>query len=191
MPKAIDNARGSILSTARTLLAQEGYESLNMRTIAGASGIATGTVYNYFRAKDEIVFALMNEDWNRALDSMDSALAEKLASGPPPSAKERAGCLEIIFSFLKDFIHTYKGVWIILAAAPPEEKSPLVRHHDKAIFMDELAQRVKKIWSPASDKDYGFALSFVCRSLATYAQEGDCDFVQLFGILGNVMENLR
>jgi len=187
MPKAIDHARDSILSATRSLVAREGYESLNMRTIACASGIGTGTVYNYFGAKDEIVFALMTEDWNRTLESMDSALDAKLDSGFV-SAEARAGCLESIFTPLKEFIHTYKGIWIILAGSPPGEKSPSVRHYDKALFMEELAQRIQRVWAPAGGNRDDFTVSFVCRSLSTYAQEGDFDFKELAKILGRLME---
>ena len=53
MPKIIEGVRENILNTARTMLFAEGYQSISIRAVAQACGIATGTFYNYFENKPE------------------------------------------------------------------------------------------------------------------------------------------
>ncbi|WGE89901.1 TetR/AcrR family transcriptional regulator [Actinobacillus arthritidis] len=44
-----------ILSATELLLAKEGLQNLSMRNIAKQAGIATGTLYLYFKTKDELL----------------------------------------------------------------------------------------------------------------------------------------
>ena len=59
MPKIIENLRQTLLSAARTLLLREGYAALTIRRVAAISGIAVGTVYNYFPSKELLAAAVM------------------------------------------------------------------------------------------------------------------------------------
>lgn len=74
MKKKDDNLRQTLLDTARLLADEEGIERLNIRSIARRAGVASGTVYNYFSSKDEILLALTKEYWQQALLEMDTAI---------------------------------------------------------------------------------------------------------------------
>ena len=50
--------RDTILNAARTLFAKQGYEETTIAGIAGAAGVAVGTVYLYFRNKHEVYTAV-------------------------------------------------------------------------------------------------------------------------------------
>jgi AcrR family transcriptional regulator len=50
--------RDAILDAARTLFAKQGYEETTIAGIAGAAGVAVGTVYLYFRNKHEVYTAV-------------------------------------------------------------------------------------------------------------------------------------
>ena len=50
-----------ILSVAELLIAKEGLQNLSMRKIAGEAGIATGTLYLYFKTKDELLNCLAEQ----------------------------------------------------------------------------------------------------------------------------------
>ena len=52
---------GDILDAARRLLVEEGYDSLSMRKIAGEVGCKAATIYYYYKNKDAIVDALVEE----------------------------------------------------------------------------------------------------------------------------------
>ena len=50
----------SILDAALGVFAQQGYSSTKMEAIARAAGIGKGTIYEYFRNKDALFFALFD-----------------------------------------------------------------------------------------------------------------------------------
>ena len=52
MPKIIEGAREKIMANAKRRLFEKGYQHLSLREVAKESGIATGTIYNYFVNKD-------------------------------------------------------------------------------------------------------------------------------------------
>ena len=66
MRKKDDSMRGVLLEHARKIADTQGIEAVNIRSIAKEAGIASGTVYNYFSNKDELLFALTEEYWEQA-----------------------------------------------------------------------------------------------------------------------------
>ena len=57
--------RRAILDTARQRLMQEGYKNLSMRKIAHEVSCSPGTIYLYFKNKDAIFYALIDEGMER------------------------------------------------------------------------------------------------------------------------------
>ncbi len=51
--------REQILEAAVKVFAEKGFRAAKMQEVANAAGIANGTVYNYFRSKDEVLLALL------------------------------------------------------------------------------------------------------------------------------------
>jgi len=83
--------RQKIVEAARQLFAAKGFEASTTRDIAGAAGIANGTLFNYFANKELILASLVAEttagihaDWeHRSLEaaSFEEALFEFAAAG--------------------------------------------------------------------------------------------------------------
>lgn len=67
--------RKSILDGAASLLAQADGKLPSVAEIAAASGLAKGTVYIYFRTKEEIFAALLIHLWEPALAMLQQELA--------------------------------------------------------------------------------------------------------------------
>ena len=65
-----------ILDAARRLLVQQGYESLSMRKIASEVGCKAATIYYYYKNKDAIVEALV-EEGNRLHYRISKEIASK------------------------------------------------------------------------------------------------------------------
>lgn len=59
MPKK--NNKDEIIEAAKKELAEKGYSSLKMRTIASLAGIKAASIYNHFSNKDEIIYYLILE----------------------------------------------------------------------------------------------------------------------------------
>lgn len=83
MPKIIEGAREKIIQVARQRLFKNGYLHMSLREVAKESGIATGTIYNYFPSKEALVACLMMEDWDKAKEEIygDIYAAEDVAEG--------------------------------------------------------------------------------------------------------------
>ena len=179
MPKAIEGAHDAILAAARRLLAKVGYDKLNMRAIATESGIGTGTVYNYYRAKDEIVFALMKGDWQDALRSMDSALA-----GSPGRAKR----LRAIFDRLHEFSSKYAMVWRLMAVAPAEGKSPSIKNYSTATFVAEITVRIKALLEEnAETKDAAGLADLIAKVFSLFSMERTPDHAAIDLMLNRLL----
>lgn len=79
-----DFRRAEIVDAARTVFARDGYEHGMIETIAQEAGIAKGTVYLYFRSKQEIFKAVLDHDMKKlkreTLERIDGAstLREKI-----------------------------------------------------------------------------------------------------------------
>jgi AcrR family transcriptional regulator len=54
--------REAIVMAARELFTGEGYETTTMAQVASQAGVAVGTVYLYFKSKQELLYAV-REDW--------------------------------------------------------------------------------------------------------------------------------
>ncbi len=57
-----DARRDAILAAARALFCQEPFESIAMSEIAAEAGLAKGTLYLYFRTREEIFLALLTRE---------------------------------------------------------------------------------------------------------------------------------
>jgi len=58
-----------ILQAARQVFADQGFHNTRMSDIAQATGVSQGTLYHYFRSKDELFLAVLNV-WNQQIKSV-------------------------------------------------------------------------------------------------------------------------
>ncbi|WP_197041658.1 TetR/AcrR family transcriptional regulator [Robinsoniella sp. KNHs210] len=56
-------SREELIKAAKAIVFEEGADKLNIRYLAKKCGIATGSVYNYFPSKSELIFAVVEEFW--------------------------------------------------------------------------------------------------------------------------------
>ncbi len=61
MSHKIENARENLLTTGKDILLAEGYDRLNVKDLAAQCGMATGTFYQYFHNKDDLVMQIIYE----------------------------------------------------------------------------------------------------------------------------------
>lgn len=67
----ITKTRQKLLEVARELFAHKGLEATTMNDIAAASGRGRRTLYTYFRNKEEIYYAVIEEELERLSEKMD------------------------------------------------------------------------------------------------------------------------
>lgn len=59
------NNREAILNAARVVFAELGYGATSVRDIIRKTGLASGTFYNYFKSKEEVFEAIMDDGMRR------------------------------------------------------------------------------------------------------------------------------
>lgn len=71
-----------IVAVARTLFLDEGYEATSMSRLAAGAGVTPNTIYWYFKDKDEVLVAVLNDvvstQWQAYLAAPMPRLADKL-----------------------------------------------------------------------------------------------------------------
>lgn len=70
MRKKDETMRETLLDLARQAAWEHGPDGINIRSLAKQAGVATGTVYNYFENKDDLLLALTEEYWQNTLLDM-------------------------------------------------------------------------------------------------------------------------
>lgn len=67
--------RGLILATAAELFLEHGYDHFSMRQVAERIGYSATTIYLYFENKDDLLFEVVSDGWQRFSDELLAAAA--------------------------------------------------------------------------------------------------------------------
>lgn len=132
MPKIIADVKQQLLAVANRMITEEGYEKLSVRAIAKECNIATGTIYNYFKNKEELFVGVILEGWQRYLTKMDERCKD---SG------DFAEGLEGICLCIEEFIQEYQAIWLKFGTAGMNYSS-LSPYHK--MLRNQIKERVLK-----------------------------------------------
>lgn len=99
MRKRDETLREQLLAAAREVVSVNGAEALNIRDLAARAGIATGTIYNYFENKDEVLLTLSEEYWKKAISDLKAQLKPGRFSDQ----------LKLICAFLREHVRDTRG----------------------------------------------------------------------------------
>jgi len=72
-----------VVDAAIALAERGGFDAVKLRDVAEASGVALGTLYKYFRSKEEILLFAVNED----LERLEAVMGEKPPRGDTPTER--------------------------------------------------------------------------------------------------------
>ena len=72
---SISKTRQTLLEVARGLFAHKGLKATTMNDIAAASGRGRRTLYTYFKNKEEIYYAVIEEELERLSEKLDEVTA--------------------------------------------------------------------------------------------------------------------
>ena len=164
MPKIIDSLRENILLEAQKQVLTQGYSQTTIRSVAGACGIAVGTIYNYFPSKNVMIASFMLADWQDALERMRSGC---LAQQSP------AGVLEAIYGGLR----AYRAKFAPLFSDSDAEKnagSVFKQRHRQ--LRAQLAELVRPVCGGCDNSE--FTALFIAEALLSWTDD-ECEYKQL------------
>lgn len=81
--------RDRILDAATKVFAKRGFFAAQVADVAKRAGIAAGTVYLYFKSKDDLLLSLFERTMHQAIAEGRAALDALAASDHPPTPIER------------------------------------------------------------------------------------------------------
>ena len=108
--------RQRILDAAASEFAAHGYEGAGVQRIAERAGISTGNVYRYYRGKQALFGAVMDDDFVAEFDALLEARVEAL-SGLANLAKPDAAAIERQQTMLRFWIANRERAVILLDRA--------------------------------------------------------------------------
>lgn len=113
-----------IVDAASRLAEEGGFENVRLRDVAEASGVALGTLYRYFRSKEDILVFVLAEQ----VDALERALTRRPPEGA--TAAERAG---VVFGMTTRALtarpHLARALLRAVSAGEPETKEKVASFH--------------------------------------------------------------
>lgn len=97
-----EQRRTDILAAARGVFAEKGFSQATIEEIAGSCEVSPGTIYLYFRSKEELYVSLLFQ----AMDLFEDGFAQIRASRRRPQRKVRA-----VWDFFYDFYADYPELY--------------------------------------------------------------------------------
>lgn len=112
--------RTDILEEAEKIFAAKGFHGTTMAEIAGASGFAIGTLYQFFDGKESLYVTMISEK----LDEMDAEIKEAVSGGK--TILERLERLvRSHFSFVENNLHFWKILLRVESITLSDDKTSL------------------------------------------------------------------
>jgi AcrR family transcriptional regulator len=71
--------RRALLDAALPVFAEAGFASANLDQVAAAAGLTKGAIYSNFASKDDLFFAMMNDQVHRRIEAVRATLAASAA----------------------------------------------------------------------------------------------------------------
>jgi AcrR family transcriptional regulator len=130
-----------IQKTAKRLFGTSGINETTMDDIAKAAGIGKGTIYHYYKSKEELFCAIIEQDFEIAKKDLEAAVngafgpAEKLKAYFLTRTRHLGGFASFYAKFKDDYIKYY---------------SYIRKTHDK--FRDFAAQTITRIFKEGVEK---------------------------------------
>jgi AcrR family transcriptional regulator len=125
-----ESLREDILDAARPLFARDGYEATSVRKIAQKLNCSPGILYHYFRDKDAIMAALIQEAFEKLVERL-----RPLVSDPSPIRDRLRRGLRSYIEFGLENPNHYRVIFNKNAdTAPPEAILHVFHTHGFATF---------------------------------------------------------
>jgi AcrR family transcriptional regulator len=104
-----ETKRQSILESSKMLFSHKGFFNTSISDIVRETGFPVGTIYTYFKSKDEIIKSIVEERWQQWYEQLEKTLAAE----PGPELKIRI----LIDRFLPDLFEDLDFINILFSEA--------------------------------------------------------------------------
>lgn len=180
--------KDNILSAAKEIAIKQGITKIDIRSVAKNSGIATGTVYNYFPSKGDLLVAVIEDFWEGAFADVDWRSFAK---------DDFYNNLEKIYNILYVYLNKFKENWLEeLSFLKTQEKllgkqkqnEYFEKIYNRIKYMMEMDNNIKQYqWTDAISKEK--TAEFIFENMIMMLKKGEKDMSFFIGILKKIMSN--
>ena len=119
------NYKMRILSSAKEIALTEGIIKIDIRSVAKRCGIASGTVYNYFPSKGDLLAAVIEDFWEDAFQNINwkSFAYNSFFTN-----------LEKMYNILYEYLNKFKENWLEELSLLKTQEKQLGRQKQKRLF---------------------------------------------------------
>jgi AcrR family transcriptional regulator len=115
-PSRSQEKRRRIHAAARSICSQRGFDAARMEEIAAAAQVSKGTLYNFFRSKEDLFIATVLESYEDFRRRLDPRLDE--ASHPVDQLTALIDELARTFSLASEQLPVQRQAWAVIARNP-------------------------------------------------------------------------
>lgn len=129
--RTVDPARGEqILDSAARLFHKRHYHEVRMDDVAADAGVAKGTIYRYFRDKEDLYLGLILSSMNRFIDDITPLMAN-----PQPAEERLRAYICRSIAFCERFPYFIDLVQRVEGTAAPERLAPLQERRQRILHI--------------------------------------------------------
>jgi AcrR family transcriptional regulator len=130
--------RSAILTAARRLFAEQGYDSASIRDIASAAGVDPALIHHYFGNKDSLFTAAMR------LPNLPELLGGALAANPSAAAEGRLGevLVRTVIRIWEDKSLQRTATGLLRSALTHDRASGMLRDFVRRAILGRVADRI-------------------------------------------------
>lgn len=152
--------RAKVVEAVIALIGEVGAEAVQMRDVAQRSGVALGTVYRYFRSKEHLLAAAL-EDWQKRLTRRVMTTSDPVSDGPLP------GLLEYLRRAQRAFHRNPAMTALMLQAMTSNDPTTRTGIDHMARTNVEMLDRLLEGIAPEHVTNVSFALNAALSSAVT------------------------
>lgn len=179
--------RERILSVSKQLAYTNGISNINIRQVASQTGIALGTVYNYYPSKGDLIAAIVEDFWKGMFKGLDLQHLRQLGV---------VDGLESAYFSLLGYFNSFKtNLLAELTSLKSEDKKVSMEREREylgrvLIFIEELLLSDERFSKGRTSAEIKKLSLFIYDNLLAMLRRGDRDFEFFKGILQNCTQKL-
>lgn len=178
LKKYNEETRQLILKSAREILAAEGVEKLNMRKVAFNCDIGLGTIYNYYKSKEEIIKEVVLSQYYSIFERLKLDVSKE---------NDTYSKLKIVFEAMRMFSLELQSISIdkifsMLFNASENDKEKMQREGI------QKRQALKEIFIEVLDDNDDFYIESIMMLFAVHANNTDVKYEELERFIKGIIE---
>ncbi|WP_228047552.1 TetR/AcrR family transcriptional regulator [Saccharopolyspora montiporae] len=94
-----------MIDAGRLVLERDGYANFSTNRVAEAAGTSPGSLYQYFRDKDDLLTVILDQYWDEAAQRVEASLADRLSDSPDQMVRNVVNALLLALEQDSQLLH--------------------------------------------------------------------------------------